>query len=486
MAALSLWRRKSEPASPYTESCSDFRQGLDKLHDPSDACVDVIFVHGLTGDRERTWTHPDALQPWPQKLLPAVIPNARILTYGYDAYVLGHRGPATTNRIGDHARDFLNELVGYRQQSQSLNRPLIFVAHSLGGLLCKDALLMSRNSADGHLRDAFDSIVAIAFMGTPHLGSTLAAWAKIPVASLGVLKSSTTSLLSVLQTDNDVLCRIQNDFLEMIRARGKTERGIEITCFYEALPMVLGKSTLNSLSKTIVPRDSATLAGFNSISIHADHRNIVRFTGPKDGGFRSLCTELSRWIDEVKIISTTQRPYPQLASVGHALDVQSTSLVPVDKSKACINYRNRVSPIGDTHTMPEGSSQIWDSTTLAPTGLKTNATSSFKVPSEFTALRRDETVSQPSRASHINFVGEPNHSRSSRVVTDFKDADSRLIDMIGPLGLNLLYEPKNTLVDLVFIHGLGGGSRRTWSCSNGSEAFWLQDYLPFENGIRDC
>ena len=195
MAASSRWRRKSKPASSHTESVPAFSQGFDEFHNPSDAWVDVIFVHGLTGDRELTWTHPDARQPWPQTLLPAVIPKARILTYGYDAYVFGHQGPATTNRIGDHARDFLNKLVGYRQQSKSLNRPLIFVAHSLGGLLCKDALLMSRNSADGHLRDAFDSIVAIAFMGTPHSGCSLAAWAKIPVASLGVLKSSTTSLL---------------------------------------------------------------------------------------------------------------------------------------------------------------------------------------------------------------------------------------------------------------------------------------------------
>jgi protein SERAC1 len=198
MAVSTIRRRKSKSTPQTGESGSIFPQGLDEFHNPSHACVDIVFIHGLTGDREQTWTHLDSLQPWPREILPALIPDARILTYGYDAYVLGHRGPATRNRIGDHARDFLNELVGYRQRSKSLARPLIFVVHSLGGLLCKDALLLSRNSADGHLNDVLCSTTAIAFMGIPHSGSALARWAKVPIVSLGVLKSSSTCLLSVL------------------------------------------------------------------------------------------------------------------------------------------------------------------------------------------------------------------------------------------------------------------------------------------------
>ncbi|RMZ84471.1 hypothetical protein DV738_g741, partial [Chaetothyriales sp. CBS 135597] len=47
----------------------------------------IIFVHGLTGDRERTWMAKDAVAPWPQTLLPSEVLNARILTFGYDADV---------------------------------------------------------------------------------------------------------------------------------------------------------------------------------------------------------------------------------------------------------------------------------------------------------------------------------------------------------------------------------------------------------------
>ena len=50
--------------------------------------LDLVFVHGLTGDRQRTWTQPHASEPWPKSILPRHFPEARILTHGYDAYVI--------------------------------------------------------------------------------------------------------------------------------------------------------------------------------------------------------------------------------------------------------------------------------------------------------------------------------------------------------------------------------------------------------------
>jgi len=97
--------------------------------------------------------------------------TARILTYGYDAQVVRLK-VTSTNRLLDHATDLLNDLSGDRSMEHASKRPLIFVAHSLGGLVVKKALLLLRNNSKEHLRQIFDYTKAIAFMGTPHSGSS--------------------------------------------------------------------------------------------------------------------------------------------------------------------------------------------------------------------------------------------------------------------------------------------------------------------------
>ncbi|PWY73489.1 NACHT and WD domain protein, partial [Aspergillus eucalypticola CBS 122712] len=51
-------------------------------------------------------------------------------------------------------------------------------------------------------------------------------------------------------------------------------------------------------------------------------------------------------------------------------------------------------------------------------------------------------------------------------------------DPKGPLGLNLLHSPLEPHVEFVFVHGLGGGSRKTWSKSTASYHYWPQEWLP--------
>lgn len=54
----------------------------------------------------------------------------------------------------------------------------------------------------------------------------------------------------------------------------------------------------------------------------------------------------------------------------------------------------------------------------------------------------------------------------------------------GPLGLNVIYAPGHGhKTDILFVHGLGGGSRRTWSKSKNSELLCPLMFLPFEPDI---
>ncbi|PCD29344.1 hypothetical protein AU210_011882 [Fusarium oxysporum f. sp. radicis-cucumerinum] len=56
----------------------------------------------------------------------------------------------------------------------------------------------------------------------------------------------------------------------------------------------------------------------------------------------------------------------------------------------------------------------------------------------------------------------------------------------GPLGLNLLYCPTEPEIDLIFVHGLGGNSRKTWSKTFADQShFWPEDWLSQDPAFRN-
>jgi hypothetical protein len=287
MRSLS-WKRQDTAAKngPATESM--FPQGMKILNQPLKTDVDIVFVHGLTGDRDRTWTKNETL--WPKSLLTREIPNARVMTYGYDAYFIRRQGPIVNHRLRDHAVDLLNALASTREKDDAERRPIVFVVHSLGGLVCKDALLVAHNCPEQYLRRIFESTHGIVFMGTPHSGSSLADMARLPMRVFGLVRPVNSDLVSILETHSEVLERIQSDFLALVRNRASLNLdALNIFCFYESLPMPkIG---------FIVPKESAILPGYQCGSIRADHRDIVRYETRNDPGFTDVVGVLKRWIN---------------------------------------------------------------------------------------------------------------------------------------------------------------------------------------------
>ena len=289
-------------ASPSLASSGhvpQFPDGIKVWHDCPDATLDICFVHGLTGDRDTTWTVREGAAAWPPNLLPTYLPKARLLTFGYDAYVVRKKTVASGNRLRNHATNLLADLANERALPDASQRKIIFVAHSLGGLVCKQAVLQSRNNPEKHLRDIFDSVIAIAFMGTPHRGAWVADGSKIPAHALGLIKSTNKSILAILESNNQLLDSIQDMFWSTVRERRESGKQLEVTCFFEELPFPgVGK---------VVSESSATQDGYTAVSIHANHSDMVKFGSIEDNGFKRLLGDLTRWEKQVPPVPSSQQ-----------------------------------------------------------------------------------------------------------------------------------------------------------------------------------
>ena len=122
-------------------------------------------------DQQQENCHPTTY--WPRDLVPSTIPNARVLTYGYDTRIRHKAGPSGSRdtTVYDIAWDFLVALEAERRAESS--RPIIFVVHSLGGIVIKEMLRRSSDcyQSQTHLRDIYISTIGIMFFGTPHSGA---------------------------------------------------------------------------------------------------------------------------------------------------------------------------------------------------------------------------------------------------------------------------------------------------------------------------
>jgi hypothetical protein len=206
--------------------------------------ADLIFVHGLQGHPRKTWQgkreapakkqslfglpkgkrsreeyeeSSDAMF-WPADLLPDDYQNIRILTYGYDSHVSHYfKGPANKLTVSQLGEGLLNRVAGERRRSNVTGRPIVFVAHSLGGLLVKEALVESRKQGhDSNKMDVYKSTQGIVFFGTPHKGSNDAKWGLIFKTIASVAFDTNDKVLRALEPNSELLDKLARDFQDIL------------------------------------------------------------------------------------------------------------------------------------------------------------------------------------------------------------------------------------------------------------------------------
>ncbi len=160
---------------------------------------------------------------WPRDLVPATLPHARIMTYGYDTHIKHWlKAPASSNTIYDIAWNLLIGLKAERRTDPL--RPVLFVSHSLGGVITKELLRRSGTCQGGqaHLHGIFDSKVGIMFFGTPHAGADPRGFLQriaekaIKAAGFQVNEQIANALLPA----SECLKRLRDEFGPMAEDRG--------------------------------------------------------------------------------------------------------------------------------------------------------------------------------------------------------------------------------------------------------------------------
>ncbi|KAK3297986.1 uncharacterized protein B0H64DRAFT_474003 [Chaetomium fimeti] len=263
--------------------------------------VDIVAVHGLNGSALGTWTTLDSGVCWlndPQ-FLPKYVKNARVMVWGYNASFSSLTGHVPSNdRIHHHAHTLVANLAADRRLSGTADKPIIFLCHSLGGIVVKRALTYAQTRTAPnitHDHAIYTHTTAILFFGTPHHGTPKATWLHhltkaLAVATLHKLTPfhrPTSNLIPNLQLNSETLQNITDAFTPLTSQ-------LRILYLWEMHPTPLLRDYVVPMASAVPPGDDeAERAG-----IAADHRGMVRFGDPAAQGFRVVVEALGRYCAE--------------------------------------------------------------------------------------------------------------------------------------------------------------------------------------------
>lgn len=235
--------------------------------------ADVLFIHGLMGAAFKTWRQQDSDQVltekvsedetryttcWPKTWLARDCPALRIISVEYDTSLSDWRARCPSERKSIAFRS--NELLRKLRAAGVGDRPMIWVSHSMGGLLVKKMLLEASRRPE--MSTVINNTRGIIFYSVPHHGSHLAEY------SVNVRYLLFPSLeVKELSKDSPALKTLQDDFLKFAK-----DKNFQVLSFVETLPTYIG----SMIKLHVVPVESADLGIGDLIPVDVNHLNICK------------------------------------------------------------------------------------------------------------------------------------------------------------------------------------------------------------------
>ncbi|CAN9224741.1 unnamed protein product [Alternaria alternata] len=222
------------------------------------------------------------------------------MMYGYNTKLTVR----STANLEDYSAELLDELKSVRRARQKswkdqfrspdnsmLERPIIFIAHSFGGLVVARALTLCANPPwiQKEWKPLYNAIYAILFFGVPHKGLLTSDILKIIQSQQGARSHPRRKLLKSIELGSEELTKQLEAFSSVVQHR-------RIATFHELLqtPSLEWDSVAKRFQRSgdpssAVAKESAILHFKKTeatVGLHADHSSIVKFESENEQGYR--------------------------------------------------------------------------------------------------------------------------------------------------------------------------------------------------------
>lgn len=277
--------------------------------------ANLIFVHGLGADLCFTWHWQKPNEPnwkkdnfWPNWLRQE-LSDYGVWLFGYDAkkFFL-EKGQAAP--LYDQARLLLGNLLAQKLEK----RPLVFITHSLGGLVVKEMLRVAQTND----LPILNQTKGVVFLATPHVGSDLAILAKIiSTISLNLLKETVS--VEELQAHKAELRNLDEWYRQ-----NAMRLGIATLPFYEMYP---------TWGVKVVDPDSANPKVGNQefcTPVQANHISIAKCRTKKDFVYVTIKSFVKNCCENKNREQEPNQSVPRNTEFLNAEDDQKKTTLPCD------------------------------------------------------------------------------------------------------------------------------------------------------------
>lgn len=163
-----------------------------------------IAISGLASHPFGSWQPKgnDKTFMWIRDSLPKDLPDTRAVVYGYDTKL---HASQSFQSIADLAHELVNQLQTYGWDSPSA-KPVAFLAHSLGGLVLKKALVQLATSRSDSYKHILGTVRGAVLFGVPNLGMEQAHFQTV------VQNNPNEALVDDIASNSNFLRRLDEDF----------------------------------------------------------------------------------------------------------------------------------------------------------------------------------------------------------------------------------------------------------------------------------